>query len=288
MQVNYDIHWNPVRLIQRFGRIDRIGSPCEEIKSVNFWPAKSFEDYLNLENRIMNRMAIMNLTGAETQEVNDRYVQMVSDNTLQDKNAQRLLKELTENSISDIESDQALSLKDFSLETYRQDLLEYFEKHKDFFRNMPCGVYSGFKADDNLFNSIPESIIAVLGYPHREEGSKKQYQNIYLVCQPVDNSSRGTFKELNQAEILEFLRRNKGRERYVPDWIESTDPVKISKLSNVLKNWTQSKFKEEGRNLLEDLFSTQKTVAEKPSLSANLSQKFKMENFDLIVWDYIS
>ena len=82
MQINYDIHWNPVRLIQRFGRIDRIGSPCPEIKSVNFWPAKSFEDYLNLENRIMNRMAIMNLTGAETQEVNDRYKQMVADNTL--------------------------------------------------------------------------------------------------------------------------------------------------------------------------------------------------------------
>ena len=131
MQVNYDIHWNPVRLIQRFGRIDRIGSPCEEIKCVNFWPAKSFEDYLRLEDRIMNRMAIMNLTGAETQEVNDRYAKMVADNTIQDKNAQRLLQEFSENSISDIEDNQTLSLKDFSLEAYRQDLHEYFEKHKE-------------------------------------------------------------------------------------------------------------------------------------------------------------
>jgi superfamily II DNA or RNA helicase len=288
MQINYDIHWNPVRLIQRFGRIDRIGSPCPEIKSVNFWPAKSFEDYLNLENRIMNRMAIMNLTGAETQEVNDRYKQMVADNTLQDKNADRLLRELSENSISDIESDQTLSLKDFSLESYRQDLLEYFEKHKDFFRKMPCGVYSGFKIDPDLFSDMPESIIAVLGYPHREEGSSKQYKSIYLVCQPVDAGRPAVVKEYNQAEILEFLRKNKKMDRFVPDWIEAPNAEKIAKLSEILRRWTQSQFKEEGQNLLDDLFSTQKTVAEKPSLTTKLSQKFKLENFDLIVWDYLS
>ena len=56
-QVNFDIHWNPVRLIQRFGRIDRIGSPNKVIRCVNFWPAKSFEDYLHLETRIQNRMS---------------------------------------------------------------------------------------------------------------------------------------------------------------------------------------------------------------------------------------
>ena len=76
MQVNYDIHWNPVRLIQRFGRIDRIGSPNKLVQCVNFWPAKSFEQYLRLESRIMNRMVTMNLVGSETQELNDAYLQM--------------------------------------------------------------------------------------------------------------------------------------------------------------------------------------------------------------------
>ena len=69
-QVNYDIHWNPVRLIQRFGRIDRIGSPNKKIHCVNFWPAKSFEEYLHLETRIQNRMSMMTLVGSETQELN--------------------------------------------------------------------------------------------------------------------------------------------------------------------------------------------------------------------------
>jgi hypothetical protein len=165
---------------------------------VNFWPAKSFEDYLKLEDRIINRMAIMNLTGAETQELNDRYKKMVKDNTIQDKNAQRLLKELTENSISDIESQQSLSLKDFSFEVYRQDLVEYFEKHKEVFQKMPSGIFSGFELEDGKFENIPESLVAVIGYPRREAGNNKKYKSIYLVCQPIDTKLPTTYKELNQ------------------------------------------------------------------------------------------
>ena len=288
MQVNYDIHWNPVRLIQRFGRIDRIGSPCETIRSVNFWPAKSFEEYLNLEDRIMNRMAIMNVAGAETIDVNERYLQMVADNTLQDKNANRLLKELTENSISDIESDRTLSLKDFSLEVYRQDFLEYLENHKQFFETMPSGIYSGFEISPELIPDIPESVVAVMGYPHREEGSKKAYKSLYLVCQPVDSKERAIYQELNQAEILEFLRQNKKKDRFVPEWIEAADSKKVSKLSEILQTWMKSQLKDEGTNLLNDLFNSRKTIKEKPSLTTNLDKKFKMENFDLIVWEYIT
>ena len=287
MQINYDIHWNPVRLIQRFGRIDRIGSPCSVIRSVNFWPAKSFEEYLNLEDRIMNRMAIMNLAGSETQEVNDRYAQMVADNTLQDKNATRLLKELTENSISDIESDQTLSLKDFSFEVYRQDLLEYFEKHKDFFRKMPCGIYSGFEVEKDLFTDMPESIVAVMGYPHREEGSKKNYKNIYLMCQPVDTSLPATYKELNQAEILEMLRQNKFKERIVPEWIEAENPDKIAKLAGIIQGWMKAQFKDESMDVLKSLLSTKKPILSS-SNTVNLKSKFTLENFDLIAWEYVT
>ena len=115
-----------------------------------------------------------------------------------------------------------------------------------------------------------------------------KYKSIYLVCQPVDARRPAAVKEYNQAEILEFLRKNKKMDRFVPDWIEAPNAEKIAKLSEILRRWTQSQFKEEGQNLLDDLFSTQKTVAEKPSLTTKLSQKFKLENFDLIVWEYIS
>ena len=207
LQINYDIHWNPVRLIQRFGRIDRIGSPNKTISCVNFWPAKSFEDYLKLEARIQNRMSIMTLVGSETQEINEAYKKMVEDNPIQDKNADRLLEELTKNSISDIESPQTLSLKDFSFETYRQDLVEYYERQQDFYRRMPNGVFSGFRNMSETYPDMPEALIALVGYPKKPEGKKDhQYTELYLMCQPVD--AEPTFQEINKADVLEFHARS--------------------------------------------------------------------------------
>jgi hypothetical protein len=291
MQINYDIHWNPVRLIQRFGRIDRIGSPNKLIKCVNFWPAKSFEDYLHLESRVSNRMAVMNLVGSETQDLNESYLKMVEDNPLQDRNADRLLEELQHNSISDIESPRTLSLKDFSFEVYRQDLIDYFEKNKEIFRRMPNGIYSGFAFDNNLFDTMGESLVGVIGYPHREEGSTKPYREIYLMCQPVDTSKSATFKELNRAEILEFLRQNKTSERFVPQWIEANDSERLSRLSTIMVNWMESQVPQKATTNVIDILKSVKLPGRKTIKSNTdgyLEEKFKIENFDLIVWEYLT
>ena len=288
MQINYDIHWNPVRLIQRFGRIDRIGSPNELIQCVNFWPAESFEAYLNLEERIMNRMVIMNLTGAETQQLNDEYLEMEKDNPLVDKNADRLLAELQNNSISDIESPQTLSLKDFSLEVYRQDLLDYFEKYKEQLERMPNGIFTGFNNEDALFEKIPESLIAVMGYPKREHGSTERYREIYLMCQPADKSAAPIFTEMNRAEILDFLRKNKSQNRFLPEWIEKPQNERLINLQKIVREWMTNKAPQqaivERKNRFHSIGSGNKRTAEVESLD----KKFQMENFDLIVWEYVS
>lgn len=287
-QVNFDIHWNPVRLIQRFGRIDRIGSPNKLIRCVNFWPAKSFEDYLHLETRIQNRMSLMKLVDTETQELDDKFRKMVEDNPLQDKNADRLLEELQNNSISDIESPKTLSLKDFSFETYRQDLLDFLDKNRDVFRRMPNGIFSGFCFDDTLFEKIPENLVAVVGYPRRKQGSNKPYTELYLMCQPVDTHLPAIYQELNRAEILEFLRTNKNQERYVPDWIESNDSERISKLSEILKEWMKMKAPKQAVSNIKNMLRSKK-VETKPKISSEtVENKFKLENFDLIVWEYVT
>ena len=305
MQINYDIHWNPVRLIQRFGRIDRIGSPNDIIRCVNFWPAKSFEAYLNLENRIQNRMSLMKLVDTETLEVNDSYKKMIEDNPLQDKNADRLLKELTDNSISDIERVETLSLKDFSFETYRQDLVDYLDRNRDEFRRMPNGIFSGFKLPDTLFEQIPESLVAVVGYPHREEGSCKPYKEIYLMCQPTDSRIAATKTEMNRAEVLELLRTNKNMERFVPDWIEGKASYgnensmlehddrseKLERLSSILRSWMESHVPQAATSFILDIASSRKGMKKDNSFASDgvcLEDKFKLENFDLITWEYIS
>ena len=290
MQVNYDIHWNPVRLIQRFGRIDRIGSPNASISCVNFWPAKSFEEYLHLETRIQNRMLIMNLVGSETQEITDDYKKMVEDNPLQDKNANRLLEELTNNSISDIESPQTLSLKDFSFETYRQDLVDYYEKQQDFYRKMPNGVFSGFKNQSLDFPDMPESLVALVGYPKKPEGKKEHaYTELYIMCQPIDNQDAATFTEINKADVLEFLRKNKNADRYVPQWITEKDTERVNRLSEVLKQWMHIKAPQQAvvniKNKLKRRIISTPATDRKQQL---LEEKFQLQNFDLIVWEYVT
>ena len=303
-QVNYDIHWNPVRLIQRFGRIDRIGSPNERIKCVNFWPAKSFEDYLRLESRIMNRMVAMNLVGSETQELNEQYKKMEEDNPLIDKNADRLLAELQNNSISDIESPQTLSLKDFSLEVYRQDLLDYFERYKQQLERMPNGIFTGFRNDPlgricnpaasniSICNAreIPESLVAVVGYPKRESPSGK-YREIYLMLQPADKSQAPQFTEMNRAEILDFLRKNRKQDRFIPDWIERPQNERLQKLQGIVQQWMEEKVPQQATNAILQIAQSRKGInlAKKAGTGGErLEDKFKRENFDLIAWEYIT
>lgn len=288
MQINYDIHWNPVRLIQRFGRIDRIGSPNAKISCVNFWPAKSFEDYLHLESRIQDRMSIMNLVGSETQVVNDQYKKMVEDNPLQDKNADRLLEELSRNSISDIESPRTLSLKDFSFESYRQELVDHYAKQQDFYRKMPNGVFSGFRNQSADHPDMPESLVALVGYPKKPEGKAQHtYSELYLVCQPVDAAPEWT--EINKADVLEFLRKNKTADRYVPQWITESDTERVGRLSAVLKEWMRAKAPKQAVRNIKDMLKRKKVSTPADSKKTQLQEdKFQIQNFDLIVWEYVT
>lgn len=289
MQINYDIHWNPVRLIQRFGRIDRIGSPNKFISCVNFWPAKSFEEYLNLEGRIQGRMLMMNLVGSETIDINDAYIKMIDDNPLFDKNAARLLRELSENSISDIESPRTLSLKDFSFESYRQDLEEYYGKNQEFYRRMPNGVFSGFINQSPNHKDLPDSLIALVGYPKKPEGKKAHtYSELYIMCQPID--SQPYWQEINKADVLELLRQNKNARRSVPGWILENDTERINKLSGVLKEWMQQKAPAQAVVNIKNLLGKKKIniVANPEKKQQLLEDKFKIENFDLIVWEYMT
>ncbi|MCS6982095.1 MAG: helicase-related protein, partial [Flavobacteriales bacterium] len=95
MVINYDIHWNPVRLIQRMGRIDRLGSPNKTIRGINFWPGKNFEDYLKLKSRVERRMALMTVVGTELEDkLTPELEEMIQENPLLPKQAQKMLEQL--------------------------------------------------------------------------------------------------------------------------------------------------------------------------------------------------
>lgn len=284
--INYDIHWNPVRIIQRLGRIDRIGSPNKVINSINFWPSKSIDKYLKLENRIINRMSAMTITGAETVDVNQQFENIIKDNPIVSDSEKKLLEQMANNNISDIEGEatQTLQLSDFSLELYRQDLTDYFKEHKDKFKNMPTGAFSGFTLCDGEDNEIPESLVAVVAYPHKVRSTDK-YQKIYLMLQPFDTSKTPEFIEMNYGQILSMLHRYRKKDTYLPDWIMKADNEKILGLSNLLKEWLKSEAPKQTKNNIMAILKGGKISAKK---NKTMEEEFDISKYDLLAWEYIT
>lgn len=149
--INYDIHWNPVRIIQRFGRIDRIGSHNAVIQLVNFWPDVDLDEYLSLKGRVETRMriSIMTATG------DDDLINAEEKGDLEYRKAQ--LKRLQEE-VVDIEDMQSgISIMDLGLNEFRLDLLEYVKQNGDM-DTVPYGLHAVVPASDDC----PPGVVFIL------------------------------------------------------------------------------------------------------------------------------
>lgn len=132
---------------------------------------------------------------------------------------------------------------------------------------------------------LPESLVAVLGYPRRKPGDiKTPYSRLYLMLQPVGNVP-AEWKELPMGTILNFLRKNRLAETYLPQGVASGDAETLGMLSKTIKDWMAAKTPKEIKKTLSGLFSGQ-TKAKKTD--SKIEDIFQPENFDLIAWEYIS
>ncbi len=138
--VNYDIHWNPVRIIQRFGRIDRLGSINATVQLVNFWPTKDLDNYINLKQRVEARMALVDVTATADDNLltSDQIEELISDD-LKYRNQQ--LKKLRDEVLDLEDMDESVSLTDFTLDDFRIELLGYIESNREKLENAPFGLY---------------------------------------------------------------------------------------------------------------------------------------------------
>ncbi len=299
MVINYDIHWNPVRIIQRMGRIDRLGSPNKKIFGINFWPSSNINSYLNLQGRIEHRMAAMKLAGVEVQlEFSDTFAQMATDEKLENKMKARMMQQM-QTSWDDIEvSEQGLGFDDLSLEKYRQDLLAEIQENEEKYLQMPKGVYTGFKADKKICPD--EGIIALLGYPAQPpKTNNHQYQNYDLIY--VDMNGRPVL--LNQKEVLDALAVHKDKNRYVHLSVDRGEEETIQSLVNAIKRWltrqaveeeeqedgtTKKRMGQEAKDILAKLKFGDASAVKKIKQNIKASDKYKAENFDLITWFLVS
>ncbi len=141
--INYDIHWNPVRIIQRFGRIDRLGSRNSKIQLVNFWPNIELEEYINLEQRVSGRMVLLDIsaTGEENLIEQDSGNQM---NDLEYRRKQLLKLQEAVIDIEDLSS--GVSIADLTLTDFRIDLAEWLRGHPDATENVSLGVCAAIRS----------------------------------------------------------------------------------------------------------------------------------------------
>lgn len=141
--INYDIHWNPVRIIQRFGRIDRLGSKNEQIQLVNFWANIELEEYINLESRVSGKMVLLDVSATGEENIIDTSNKSMNDLSYRAKQ----LREL-QNQVVDIEDiNGGVAITDLTLNDFKMDLSGYMKNHADQLENSPTGFYSIVRTD---------------------------------------------------------------------------------------------------------------------------------------------
>ena len=206
--INYDIHWNPVRLIQRFGRIDRIGSHNPYIKMVNFWATDDLDKYIKLKRRVEDKMMLSDISATNADnilrpdEVNDILKQDL-------KYRENQLKRMKEEILDLEDFDENVSLTDFSFEDFRVELLHYIQKNKEKLKNLPIGINAvtsrEVKIGDKITN-FDEGVIFCLKQKNSSDLCNKinPLQPYFLVYITFNNEIKYTF--VNSKKILEIYR----------------------------------------------------------------------------------
>lgn len=194
--INYDIHWNPVRIIQRFGRIDRIGSPNGQIQLVNYWPDISLDEYINLKERVENRMMIADVAATGDDNV---LTAKSSEIAYRKEQLKRLQEEVIE--LEDVKT--GISITDLGLNDFRMDLLNYVKANGSL-EHMPNGLHAVVPSNEEL--GLPPGVIFVLKNIH--EGVNINQQNrlhpYYLVY--VSNDGEVVADHTEVKRLLDLVR----------------------------------------------------------------------------------
>ncbi len=267
---NYDIHWNPVRITQRFGRIDRIGSKNEVIQLVNFWPDINLDDYLNLKSRVETRMKISVMTSTGDDDlINDE-----EKGDLEYRSSQ--LKKMMNEVVDMEEMNDGISIMDLGLNEYRLDLLEYIKTHKDI-EKKPKGLHAVVSATEEL----SEGVVFVLRNINNSVNihNQNRIHPFYMVY--IGAGGEVICDYLNPKKMLDDIRLLcKGRSEPIKKLCakfnnETDDGRNMAEISEMLSMAIESIIDTKTESDIDSLFGSGGT-------SALLSDISGLDNFELI------
>ncbi len=269
--INYDIHWNPVRIIQRFGRIDRIGSKNATIQLVNYWPDITLDEYINLKERVENRMVIADVTATADDNI---LTPQSNDIGYRKEQLRRLQDEVIE--MEDLKT--GVSITDLGLNDFRMDLLQYIKQNGEL-SNLPNGMHAVVPAA--IERGLPPGVIFTL--QNRNDSVNINQLNrlhpYYLIY--VRNDGSVVSNQIEVKRILDLVRTAcKGHAEPIASacnrFNEATDEGRDMRLySNLLDQAIRSMVDVKEEKDIDSLFVSEKTTALVGTISG-------LEDFELI------
>lgn len=255
--VNYDIHWNPVRIIQRFGRVDRIGSPNEQIQLVNYWPDISLDEYINLKERVENRMMI-----ADVSATGDDNVLNAKSNDVSYRREQ--LRKLQDEVIELEDVKAGVSIMDLGLNDFRMDLLSYIKENGEL-DHLPSGMHAVVPANESI--GLKPGIIFTLRNlnPELNINQQNRLHPFYLIY--ISNTGEVVHNHTEVKRLLDLARTAcKGITKPVNEVCklfnkQTNDGKQMSYASGLLDLAIKSMIKVKEEKDLDSLFSFGKTTA---------------------------
>lgn len=255
--INYDIHWNPVRIIQRFGRVDRIGSPNNCIQLVNYWPDISLDEYINLKERVENRMVIADVTATGDDNVLNAQANDVS---YRKEQLRKLQEEVIE--MEDVKA--GVSITDLGLNDFRMDLLNYVKENGEL-ETLPSGMHAVVPA--NRQKGLMPGIIFTLRNINPEVNINQQNRlhPFYLVY--IADNGELIHNHTEVKRLLDLARTAcKGESKPISDACKlfnkrTHDGRDMQQSSNLLDQAIRSMIEVKEDKDLDSLFSLGKTTA---------------------------
>lgn len=198
--INYDIHWNPVRVIQRFGRIDRIGSNNKQIQLVNFWPNVDLDTYLNLEQRVKGRMVMLNTAATgEDDLLNTNTKKEMNDLKYRKKQLEQLQTQVLD--LEDVNG--AISITDVTFNDFKADLQNALKNHEKSLNEAPLGMYAIVEAES--FSEAEPGVILILKQKEDSLSQKNSILPYIVIYMRMDGTVKINYTYAKQ--VLDFFKK---------------------------------------------------------------------------------
>lgn len=197
--INYDIHWNPVRVIQRFGRIDRIGSKNNVIQLVNFWPNMELDEYINLEQRVKGRMVLLDTSATGEENLLD-----TNGNEMNDLNYRKNQLEQLQTQVVDLEDvSGSVSITDLTFNDYKMDLMQALKDHRKELEEAPKGMYAIANGAD--FEDAEPGVIFLLKQKVEDLGQENSILPYILIYLTEDGNAKLHYTQ--SKKILDYFKK---------------------------------------------------------------------------------